>query len=176
MSSLKATIKRLQRESNMYRMSRMTIAKRKNIGPYEVVDLLKEGSSSKIYIARSKYTNEFVAIKSLNKSSCIKNDLEGLLLIRKQIETLKILKHRNIVSLFEIYESPKYFYLITEYISGKDLIERLIRKKRFTEEQAQRIFFQLLDALIYMHKMNICHRSQCYHRSTDILHLLLFWD
>ena len=159
MSSLKATIKRLQRESNMYRMSRMTIAKRKNIGPYEIVDLLKEGSSSKIYIARSKYTNEFVAIKSLNKSSCIKNDLEGLLLIRKQIETLKILKHRNIVSLFEIYESPKYFYLITEYISGKDLIERLIRKKRFTEEQAQRIFFQLLDALIYMHKMNICHRN-----------------
>ena len=158
MSSLKATIKRLKRESNIYRLSRMTIAKRKNIGPYEIIDLLKEGSSSKIYIAKSKYTNEIVAIKALSKSK-LKNDLEDLLLIRKQIETLKILKHRNIVSLYEVYESPKYFYLITEYISGKDLIDRLIRNKRFTEEQAQRIFFQLLDALIYMHKMNICHRN-----------------
>ena len=158
MSSLKATIKRLQRESNMYRLSRMTIAKRKNIGPYEIMDLLKEGSSSKIYIAKSKYTNEIVAIKTLSKSH-LKNDLEGLLLIRKQIETLKILKHRNILNLYEVYESPKYFYLITEYISGKDLIDKLIRKKRFTEEQAKRIFFQLLDALIYMHKMNICHRN-----------------
>ena len=158
MSSLKATIKRLKRESNMYRLSRMTIAKRKNIGPYEIMDLLKEGSSSKIYIAKSKYTNEIVAIKALSKSK-LKNDLEDLLLIRKQIETLKILKHRNIVNLYEVYESPKYFYLITEYISGKDLIDRLIRKKRFTEEQTQKIFFQLLDALIYMHKMNICHRN-----------------
>ena len=158
MSSLKATIKRLKRESNMYRLSRMTIAKRKNLGPYEIIDLLKEGSSSKIYIAKSKYTNEIAAIKALSKSK-LKNDLELLLLIRKQIETLKILKHRNIVNLYEVYETPKYFYLITEYIEGKDLIDRLIRKKRFTEEQAQRIFFQLLDALIYMHKMNICHRN-----------------
>ena len=158
MSSLKETIKRLKRDSAMYRLSRMTIAKRKNIGPYEIIDLLKEGSSSKIYIAKSKYTNEIVAIKALSKSH-LKNDLEGLLLIRKQIETLKILKHRNIVNLYEVYESPKYFYLITEYISGKDLIDKLIRKKRFTEEQAQRIFFQLLDALIYIHKMNICHRN-----------------
>ena len=88
MSSLKETIKKLKRESNICRLSRMTIAKRKNIGPYEIIDLLKEGSSSKIYIAKSKYSNEIVAIKALSKSK-LKNDLEGLLLIRKQIETLK---------------------------------------------------------------------------------------
>ena len=130
----------------------------RNVGPYEIEKFLKEGSSSKIFLAKSKYTGENVIIKVLSKSR-LKNNLEDLLLITKQMETLKILKHRNIVSLYEIYESSKNFYFITEYLAGKDLIERLIKKKRFTEEEALRIFFQLLDAMTYMHKMKICHRN-----------------
>ena len=130
----------------------------KTIGPYEIEKFIKEGSSSKIFLAKSKYTGENVIIKVLNKSR-LKDNLDELLLITKQMESLKILKHRNIVSLYEIYESSKNFYFITEYLSGKDLIEKLIKKKRFTEEEALRIFFQLLDAMTYMHKMNICHRN-----------------
>ena len=158
MSDITSSLKKHKRQPNMCRQSRMSLAKGKNIGPYEILDLLKEGSSSKIYLARSKYTNEYVAIKAINKSP-LKNNLDELLLITKQIETLKILKHRNIVTLYEIYESKKYIYLITEYLSGKDLIEKIIHKKRFNEEEALRIFFQLLDAFTYMHKMNICHRN-----------------
>ena len=141
---------------NISRESRMTILKGESIGPYEILEQLKEGSSSKIYLAKSKYTNEKVVIKAIKKSR-FKNNLDDILLITKQIETLKVLKHRNIVTLYEIYESKKYIYLVTEYLSGKDLIEKIIKKKRFNEEEALRIFFQLLDAFTYMHKMNICH-------------------
>ena len=143
-------------QPNINRESRMTIQKGENIGPYEILEFLKEGSSSKIYLARSKYTNEKVVIKAIKKSH-FKNNLEDILLITRQIETLKVLKHRNIVTLYEIYESKKFIYLVTEYLSGKDLIEKIIKKKRFNEEEALRIFFQLLDAFTYMHKMNICH-------------------
>ena len=129
-----------------------------NIGPYEVEKLLKEGSSSKVFLAKSKYTGENAVIKVLSKSR-LNDNLDDLLLITKQKETLKVLKHRNIVVLYEIYESPENFYFITEHLSGKDLIEKLIKKKRFDEEQALKIFFQLLDAMTYMHKMNICHRN-----------------
>ena len=158
MSDITSSLKKHKRQPNMLAQNRMSLAAGKNIGPYEVLDIIKEGSSSKIYKAKSRYNNEYVAIKAINKSK-LKNNLDDLLLITKQIETLKILKHRNIVTLYEIYESKKYIYLITEYLSGKDLIEKLIHKKRFNEEEALRIFFQLLDALTYMHKMNICHRN-----------------
>ena len=158
MSEITNSLKKHKRQPNMCSQSRMSLEKGKNIGPYIVLDLIKEGSSSKVYLAKSKFTNEQVAIKAISKSP-LKNNLEELLLITKQMETLKILKHRNIVTLYEIYESKKYIYLITEYLSGKDLIEKLIRKKRFNEEEALRIFFQLLDAFTYMHKMNICHRN-----------------
>ena len=130
----------------------------KNIGPYEIIKKLKDGGYSKIYLAQSKYTGDNVCIKIIEKIPFQEN-IEDLLLITRQIETLKILKHRNILSLLEIYESPKFIFLITEYLSGKDLIEILINKKRFNEDEAQKIFFQLIDATYYMHKMNICHRD-----------------
>ena len=158
MSENKSSFSRHNRQSNMYRQSRVNLEIGKNIGPYEIIAFIKEGSSSKVYKAKSRYTNEYVAIKAINKSY-LKNNLDDLLLITKQIETLKILKHRNIVTLYEIYESQKFIFLITEYLSENDLIEKLIHKKRFSEEEALRIFFQLLDAFTYMHKMNICHRN-----------------
>ena len=130
----------------------------KNIGPYQIIKKLKDGGYSKIYLAESKYTGDNVCIKLIEKIPFQEN-VEDLLLATRQMETLKVLKHRNILSLLEIYESPNFIILITEYLPGKDLIEHLIIKKRFNEEEAQKIFFQLLDALYYMHKMNICHRD-----------------
>ena len=139
MSELTLSPKRYRRQNNMLRQSRMPLEKGKCIGPYEIVEFLKEGSSSKIYLAKSQYTNENVVIKAISKSHFQKN-LDDLLLITRQIETLKILKHRNIVTLYEIYESRKHIYLIKEYCQGKDLIEKIIRKKRFSEEEALVIF------------------------------------
>ena len=129
-----------------------------NIGPYEIIKKIANGGYSKIYLAISKYTGEKVAIKAINKIPFQQN-IEDLLLLVKQTENLKLLKHRNIVSLYEIYESPKFFYLIMEYLPQGDLIAKLIKQKRFTEEEAKINFIQLIDALYYMHKMNICHRD-----------------
>ena len=158
MSEITQSLRKHRRLNNMLFQSRMSLKKGKYVGPYQIQDFLEEGSYSKIYLAKSLYTNEQVVIKAINKSS-LKKELDDLLLLTKQIETLKILKHRNIITLYEIYESRKYLYLITEYCQGKNLIEKLMRKKRFSEEEALIIFFQLLDVFTYMHKMNICHRN-----------------
>ena len=112
MAEIQKSMKKHKRTQNLVTDNRMSLAKDKCIGPYKILDLLKEGSSSKIYLAKSKFTNEYVAIKAINKSP-LKNNLDELLLITKQMETLKILKHRNIVTLYEIYESKKYIFLIT---------------------------------------------------------------
>ena len=130
----------------------------KNIGPYIITNKIKEGNNSKIYLGKSKYTNDEVAIKAISKEILLDN-IEDLSLILNHIESLKILKHKNIISLYEIYESPQYFYLIMEYFPKKNLIEKIILKKRLNENESLIIFVQLLDALVYMHKMNITHRN-----------------
>ena len=130
----------------------------KNIGPYLITNKIKEGNNSRIYLGLSKYTNDNVAIKVISKE-ILQENLEDLTLIYNQIESLKILKHKNIISLYEIYESPKYFYLVMEYLPKKNLIEKIILKKRLNENETLIIFVQLLDAMVYMHKMNITHRN-----------------
>ena len=130
----------------------------KNIGPYKIISKIKEGDNSKIYLAKSNYTGDEVAIKAISKEE-FQKDIEDLTLISNQIESLKILKHKNIISLYEVYESPKYIYLIMEFSPKKNLIEKIILKKRLSENETLIIFVQLLDALVYMHKMNIVHRN-----------------
>ena len=88
--------KSLKKQNNSWNERASIKNLNKNIGPYEIEKLLKEGSSTKVYLAKSKYTGEYAAIKVLSKSR-LKNNLDDLLLISKQIETLKILKHRNII-------------------------------------------------------------------------------
>ena len=130
----------------------------KNIGPYEIIEKLKDGGYSRVFKAKSCYTGEFVAIKLIDKMS-FQESVEDVLLMIRQTEVLKILKHRNLVTLYEIYESTKYFYLIMDYLPNGDLMEKIIKKKRFKEEEALSIFSQLVDALYYMHKNDICHRD-----------------
>ena len=130
----------------------------KHIGPYELIEKLKDGGYSRVFKAKSCYTGDFVAIKLIDKM-CFQESVEDVLLMIRQTEVLKISKHRNLISLYEIYESTKYFYLIMDYLPNGDLIEKIIKQKRFKEEEALNIFSQLVDALYYMHKNDICHRD-----------------
>ena len=129
------------------------------IGPYEIKEKINEGEFSKIYLGISKYTNDKVSLKIINKSSFTSNP-NNLILIKNEIEVLKILKHRNILTLYEIYESSQYIFLITEYLSS-ELTDLIINKKRLSETDALKIFIQLIDAFQYMHKLQICHRDFC---------------
>ena len=111
----------------------------KNIGPYKIISKIKEGDNSKIYLAKSTYTGDEVAIKAISKEE-FQKDIEDLALISNQLESLKILKHKNIISLYEIYESPKYIYLVMEFSPKKNLIEKIILKKRLSENETLIIF------------------------------------
>ena len=128
-----------------------------SIGPYDIKEKINEGGYSKIYLGISKYTNDKVSIKIIDKSLFIANP-DDLLLIKTEIDVLKILKHRNILILYEIYESSEYIFLVTEYLSS-ELINLIVKKKRLSEQDAVKIFVQLVDALLYMHTMGICHRD-----------------
>ena len=130
----------------------------KNIDHYLINSILKKGSYSTIYLATCQYTSQQVCIKQINKRF-LKVYIHDYSLIHNEINSLKLLKHKNILTLYEIYESKNFIYLITEYIDGPDLFEEIIKKKRFSENESLYIFSQLIDALVYMHKMNITHRD-----------------
>jgi len=46
--------------------------------------------------------------------------------LKYEIDILKNLNHPNIVRLYEVFESKKWIYLVTELCEGKELFEEII--------------------------------------------------
>ena len=130
----------------------------KIIGTYEISEELGAGLLGGVCSAIHKYTDERVAIKIFSKSS-LQIYRSELPLINNEISVLKILNHKNIIKLYEVFESPTHIYLVTEHCSGKELFDLISSKKRLTEPEAKTLFYQVISALEYMHSMNVCHRD-----------------
>lgn len=71
-------------------------------------------------------TGETLAIKILKKSD-IKNN-EDLLRIKREISILRKLDHVNIVKLYDILETNKYYFLLLEKV-GNGTLEDIIRRQ-----------------------------------------------
>ena len=61
--------------------------------------------------------------------------------------------------IYELFEDSQNYYVISEYMEGGELYDRIIQIKAFKEKDAAYIVYQVLLALNYMHSQNIIHRD-----------------
>ena len=69
------------------------------------------------------------------------------------------MRHPYIVDLYEIIETPKFIYIFMEFASNGELFTYIQKKKKLSEQEASRIFAQLLLGIEYIHQMGIVHRD-----------------
>lgn len=62
------------------------------------------------------------------------------------------------VRLYEFYADDWYYYIVTEFCEGGDLLTLLSEKGFISEKLASQIMRQILAAVEYCHKRNIVHR------------------
>lgn len=75
-------------------------------------------------------SKERVAIKILEKEKIVdENDIER---ITREIQILKLIRHPNIIQLYEIIEDSTHLYLITEFASGGELFDHIVQNKRYS--------------------------------------------
>ena len=79
--------------------------------------------------------------------------------VAREIHILKLIRHPNIIQLYEILENPTELYLIMEYASGGELFDYIVEKQRVKEKEACKFFQQIIDGVEYLHKLNIVHRD-----------------
>ena len=124
---------------------------------YEIKKVIGKGTFGKVKLAIHKKTGEKVAIKILEKSKIQdKGDRER---ISREIHILKIIRHPNIVQLYEIFEDEEKLYLIMEYMPNGELFDHIVKSKKLKENEASRFFQQIIDGIEYIHKLKIVHRD-----------------
>ena len=124
---------------------------------YILRDTIGEGGFSVVWKAFDIVKKKNVAIKIIQ----LKNDRTKKL-IRDEIKILSLLKNPFIVEFYDFIEDREtdYAYIVMEYIKGSNLNE-LIGKfpTGICESDAKKYFWQMVDALRYLHSNNICHRD-----------------
>ncbi len=63
------------------------------------------------------------------------------------------------MQLYEIIETPKQLFLVMEYMEKGELFDYIVENKRINENEAIRIFYQLIAGIEYIHKIGIVHRD-----------------
>ncbi|XP_051568807.1 calcium/calmodulin-dependent protein kinase type 1-like isoform X1 [Myxocyprinus asiaticus] len=122
---------------------------------YDFKEVLGTGAFSEVFLAEEKKTQRLVAIKCIPKKA-----LEGKEnSIENEIAVLHRIKHENIVSLEDIFESQTHLYLVMQLVSGGELFDRIVEKGFYTERDASKLICQILDAVKYLHDMGIVHRD-----------------
>ena len=82
---------------------------------YEFLQILGQGASGRVYLARHKVLDTLRAIKVLSKSQPRAVDF------LKEAQILQNLNHPGIPHIYEVAEDADKFYLIEEYIPGTSL-------------------------------------------------------
>lgn len=79
--------------------------------------------------------------------------------LRYELDILKALDHPNIVRLLEVYEDKKSIYLVTELFEAQELYDENVIVGKVREADAADIIRQVLSAVAYCHRKNVCHRD-----------------
>lgn len=102
-------------------------------------------------------TGQKVAIKILEKDRIV--DVADVERVSREIHILKLIRHPNIIQLYEIIETPKHLFLVMEYMERGELFDYIVSKKRMEEEEACKVFEQIISGIEYIHKLRIVHRD-----------------
>eukprot|EP01040_Poterioochromonas_malhamensis_P002737 gene2737-2914_t len=137
---------------------------------YEFRELLGTGTSGEVFHGIKKDTGKDWAIKVINLKKMLNTSagnnqqlmnemIANTAAITKEAEMLRSLRHPNIVHLEDIFSDDENIFLIMELSFGGDLFDRISSKKRYHENEAKLVMYQLIDAMVYLHNMNIMHRD-----------------
>jgi 5'-AMP-activated protein kinase catalytic alpha subunit len=79
--------------------------------------------------------------------------------VEREIKILKLLRHNNIIQIYQIIQTRSNLYLIMEYSSGGELFDYIVLKRRLNELEACKFFQQIISGVEYLHKLHIVHRD-----------------
>jgi len=137
------------------RMERNYPAVREMKEKYFMVKKLGGGSFGTVYLVKLKEKKD--KLYAAKHQRC--QDQKQRRYVRRELELLEVLRdHTNILRLKGFYESGLESVIVTEYLPGGELFDRISSKTyELTESKCQGFMRQVLQGLIYIHSKVIVH-------------------
>lgn len=123
---------------------------------YELGKLLGQGTFAKVYFARNIKSDASSAIKIVDKETVLKVGM--IEQIKREISVMRLVKHPNVVQLYEVMASKAKIYFVMEYVRGGELFNK-VAKGKLKENIARKYFQQLISAVDYCHSRGVYHRD-----------------
>jgi serine/threonine protein kinase len=82
---------------------------------------------------------------------------QNVTLLKGEIKISKMIKHPNIVEVFDIVQSLNNIYIISELCEGGDLKQLFSQRNGLTELEALRLISDVFAGLKYLFSKNIIH-------------------
>ena len=124
---------------------------------YENIRTLGQGAFGLVYLGKHKISGVERAIKNINKDQANLSKEEEKTLI-KEINILKTLDHPNIMKVYEYFNTPDCFSIVSELCTGGELYHK-IENNNLSENVGKYVMKQLLSAVAFCHKNGIIHRD-----------------
>jgi serine/threonine protein kinase len=131
------------------------------LGKYRILEPLGRGGMAQVFKAYHPQLDRYVAVKVLR--SDLVEDEEFLARFRREARAIAVLRHPNIVQIYDFDVQQDLYYMVMELLEGNTLKAYLnnlrIRGLRLPLGEAVRIFKDVLAGLAYAHGEGIIHRD-----------------
>ena len=134
----------------------MALTSGDNLGPYEIQSPLGVGGMGEVYRARDTRLGRDVALKILHSE--VASDPERRARFEREARTVAALNHPNIVGLYEVGNTGRIQYTVSELVDGETLRAKL-RTGAMRVRQAVELATQIADGMAAAHAAGIVHRD-----------------
>jgi serine/threonine protein kinase len=129
-------------------------------GRYTVSGQLGRGAMGVVYLASDPMLNRQVAVKTVDLGVEDPEEREFLRArLLRDARAAAVLKHPNIVSIYDVFEEGERAYLVMEYVEGESLAAQLKRNALPDYSTTLKVLRQIADALDYTHAHGVIHRD-----------------
>jgi hypothetical protein len=128
----------------------------RQIGPFEVLEILGRGAFGTVYKARDSELDRIVALKVPRAGYFSTAEEEERFL--REARSAARLSHPNIVPVHQVSHEQGLPYIVSDFIDGRTLADLLAGPRPSFRETAE-LIAQLAEALEYAHGQKVIHRD-----------------
>jgi eukaryotic-like serine/threonine-protein kinase len=125
------------------------------VAHYRILSLLGEGGMGRVYLAEDTKLRRKVSLKFLPTNFA--QDKERMRRFEQEARAVSALNHPNILTIYEISDVDGHRFIVTEFIEGQTLRERL--RSGLDIVDALDVAIQVAAALVAAHRVRIVHRD-----------------